>query len=45
MRNLGNDHPRRTTDPHGASYEQDFAIEVIDLDEDVPVLTLLGSAT
>ena len=32
----------RTTDPHGAFFEQDFLIEVKDLDEDVPVLTLLG---
>ena len=34
----------RTTDPHGAYLEENFVIEVIDLDEDVPVLTLLGEA-
>ena len=34
----------RTSDPHGAYLEENFVIEVIDLDEDVPVLTLLGEA-
>ena len=35
----------RTTDPHGAYLGERFLIEVIDLDEDIPVLELLGDET